>query len=61
VGLARALRDALGQDRAAPVLLGSTDPRVFCAGADLTIPDAGRAIPAVAERDRGQRPIAGRR
>jgi enoyl-CoA hydratase/carnithine racemase len=43
VGLARALRDALGQDRAAPVVLGSADPRVFCAGADLTIPDADRA------------------
>ncbi len=43
VGLARALRDALRQDRAAPVVLGSTDPRVFCAGADLTIPDADRA------------------
>jgi enoyl-CoA hydratase/carnithine racemase len=43
VELARALRDALGQDRAAPVVLGSADPRVFCAGADLTIPDADRA------------------
>ena len=43
VALAQALRDALGQDRATPVVLGSTDPRVFCAGADLTIPDAGRA------------------
>ena len=43
VGLARALRDALRQDEAAPVVLGSTDPRVFCAGADLTIPDADRA------------------
>jgi enoyl-CoA hydratase/carnithine racemase len=26
-----------------PVLLGSTDPRVFCAGADLTVTDAERA------------------
>jgi enoyl-CoA hydratase len=43
VGMARALCDALGQDQAAPVVLGSTDPRVFCAGADLTIPDADRA------------------
>jgi len=43
VGLARALRDALRQDEAVPVVLGSTDPRVFCAGADLTIPDADRA------------------
>ena len=44
VGLAQALRAALGQDRGAPVVLGSTDPRVFCAGADLTIPDADRAM-----------------
>jgi enoyl-CoA hydratase/carnithine racemase len=43
VELARALRDALGQEPAAPVVLGSTDPGVFCAGADLTIPDADRA------------------
>lgn len=43
VGMARALRDALGQDPATPVVLGSTDPRVFCAGADLTVPDADRA------------------
>ena len=43
VGMARALCDALGQDQAAPVVLGSADPRVFCAGADLTIPDADRA------------------
>jgi enoyl-CoA hydratase/carnithine racemase len=43
VRLARALRDALRRDWAKPVVLGSTDPRVFCAGADLTIPDADRA------------------
>jgi enoyl-CoA hydratase/carnithine racemase len=43
VGLAQALRDALGQDQATPVVLGSADPRVFCAGADLRIPDADRA------------------
>ena len=43
VALAQALRDALGQDQATPVVLGSADPRVFCAGADLTIPDASRA------------------
>jgi enoyl-CoA hydratase/carnithine racemase len=43
VGMARALRDALGLDQANPAVLGSTDPRVFCAGADLTIPDADRA------------------
>lgn len=43
VGLAMALRDALLADPEQPVLLGSTDPSVFCAGADLTIPDAERA------------------
>jgi enoyl-CoA hydratase len=41
--LTRAVRDALAAEPDMPVLLGSTDPRVFCAGADLTIPDAGRA------------------
>lgn len=41
--LARALRDALRREEAIPAVLGSTDPRVFCAGADLTIPDADRA------------------
>jgi enoyl-CoA hydratase/carnithine racemase len=44
VDLARALRDALAEDRPEPVVLGSADPRTFCAGADLTIPDAGRAM-----------------
>jgi enoyl-CoA hydratase len=43
VGLARALRDALGRDEATPVVLGSTDPTVFCAGADLDVPDTDRA------------------
>ena len=43
VGLAMALRDALSADLEQPVLLGSSDPSVFCAGADLTIPDAERA------------------
>jgi enoyl-CoA hydratase/carnithine racemase len=43
LGLARALRDALEQDETAPVVLGSTDPRMFCAGADLNVPDADRA------------------
>jgi enoyl-CoA hydratase/carnithine racemase len=42
-GLARALRDALAREEAAPVVLGSTDPRVFCAGADLNVSDADRA------------------
>lgn len=43
VGLTMALRDALAFDPEQPVLLGSTDPGVFCAGADLTISDAERA------------------
>jgi enoyl-CoA hydratase/carnithine racemase len=43
LGLAQALRDALGQDETTPVVLGSTDPRVFCAGADLNVSDADRA------------------
>jgi enoyl-CoA hydratase/carnithine racemase len=41
--LARDLRDALRQDTRKPLLLGSTDPSVFCAGADLTVPTAERA------------------
>ena len=44
VELARALRDAIAADPSAPLVLGSTDPRVFCAGADLTITDAARAM-----------------
>jgi len=44
VDLARALRDAIAEDPSAPLVLGSTDPRAFCAGADLTIPDAARAM-----------------
>jgi enoyl-CoA hydratase/carnithine racemase len=43
VSLLRALTDALAADPEAPVLLASADPRVFCAGADLTITDAERA------------------
>ena len=43
LALARSLRDALGEETSAPVVLGSTDPRVFCAGADLGVPDADRA------------------
>jgi enoyl-CoA hydratase/carnithine racemase len=42
-GLTRAVRDALAADPAELVLLGSSDPQVFCAGADLTISDAERA------------------
>ncbi len=41
--LMTAVRDALAADAGVPVLLGSTDPRVFCAGADLTVTDAERA------------------
>jgi enoyl-CoA hydratase/carnithine racemase len=44
VSLMLAVRDALSAEPEAPVLLGSTDPRVFCAGADLTISDADRAV-----------------
>src|SRR5580658_10754051 len=43
VSLMVAVRDAIAADPEVPVLLGSTDPRVFCAGADLTIPDAERS------------------
>jgi enoyl-CoA hydratase/carnithine racemase len=43
VDLARALRDAFAADPTEPVVLGSTDPAVFCAGADLTIGEAERA------------------
>jgi enoyl-CoA hydratase/carnithine racemase len=43
VSLMVAVRDAIAADPEVPMLIGSTDPRVFCAGADLTIPDAERA------------------
>jgi enoyl-CoA hydratase/carnithine racemase len=43
VSLLRAVTDALAADPGIPVLLASADPRVFCAGADLTISDAERA------------------
>lgn len=43
LALARDLRDAIVEDPAMPLLLGSTDPGVFCAGADLTITDAERS------------------
>jgi enoyl-CoA hydratase/carnithine racemase len=43
LALARDLKDALRQDPHVPLLLGSTDPTVFCAGADLSVPDAERA------------------
>jgi len=43
VALMAAVRDALTEEPRVPVLLASTDPRVFCAGADLTVTDAERA------------------
>ena len=43
VSLLRAVTDALAAEPDVPVLLASSDPRVFCAGADLTITDAERA------------------
>jgi enoyl-CoA hydratase len=42
-GMVTALTGAMRADSEAVVLLGSTDPRVFCAGADLTITDAERS------------------
>ena len=43
MSLLRAVTDALTFEPDVPVVLGSADPRVFCAGADLTISDAERA------------------
>jgi enoyl-CoA hydratase/carnithine racemase len=43
VSLLRAVAGALAAEPGVPVLLASADPRVFCAGADLTITDAERA------------------
>ena len=37
--MTRALLDIVRADPAVPVLLESTDPAAFCAGADLTVPD----------------------
>ena len=42
-GMVRALMDAFRADPAALVVLGSTDPQSFCAGADLAISDAQRS------------------
>jgi enoyl-CoA hydratase/carnithine racemase len=42
--LLAAVRDALAAEPGTPAVLGSTDPQVFCAGADLTISDAERAV-----------------
>jgi enoyl-CoA hydratase len=42
-GMVVALTEAMQADGDAVVLLGSTDPGVFCAGADLSLPMADRA------------------
>lgn len=44
VGMTRALLDIFRADPATPVLIGSAGPGVFCAGADLTVPDGERAM-----------------
>jgi enoyl-CoA hydratase/carnithine racemase len=42
-GMAQALLDFFYSERTAPVLLASAAPGMFCAGADLSVPDAERA------------------
>lgn len=42
-GMTRALLDIVRADPAVLVLIESTDPAAFCAGADLTVPDRERA------------------
>jgi enoyl-CoA hydratase len=42
-GMVRALVDAFTSDRDIPVLIESADPGMFCAGADLTVPEDQRA------------------
>ncbi len=42
--LMAAIRDELAAEPGTPAVLGSTDPQVFCAGADLTISDAERSV-----------------
>ena len=44
VDLMVAVRDAIAAEPETLVLLGSADPQVFCAGADLTISDSERSI-----------------
>jgi enoyl-CoA hydratase/carnithine racemase len=44
VSLTAAIRDALAAEPSVPVLLGSAEPGMFCAGADLTISDPERAV-----------------
>jgi enoyl-CoA hydratase/carnithine racemase len=43
-GMVTALTEVMRDAGDAVVLLGSTDPQVFCAGADLAIPGAERAV-----------------
>ena len=43
-GMVGALTEVMKAEDDAVVILGSTDPKVFCAGADLTIPVAERAV-----------------
>ena len=43
-GLMAAVRDALAAEPGTLAVLGSTDPQVFSAGADLTISDAERSV-----------------
>lgn len=42
--LMAAIRDELAAEPGIPAVLGSTDPQVFCAGADLAISDAERSV-----------------
>ncbi len=43
LGMVRALHEAFAAEPATPIMLDSTDPGVFCAGADLTVSDGERA------------------
>lgn len=43
LAMVRAVHEAFTAEPAAPILLDSTDPAVFCAGADLSVSDAERA------------------
>ena len=43
-GMVRALTEVMRAENEAVVVLASTEPQVFCAGADLTIPGTERAV-----------------
>jgi enoyl-CoA hydratase/carnithine racemase len=43
-GFLASIRDVLADSPGTPAVLASTDPQVFCAGADLTISDAERSV-----------------